>query len=117
MSPKIDVTYAPSNKKGTRWITLKDYTFTLTDEKVITVPKGFEWDLSSVPRILWFLFPPYGKFIKGSLIHDYLYRVKGYRTRRFADKQMLYFSNKFNKNKLDNYIRYYSVRLFGWKNY
>ncbi len=27
---------------------------------------------------------------------------------------MLYLSNKLNKNKIDNYIRYYAVRVFGW---
>lgn len=37
-----------------------------------TVPKGFITDMASVPRILWSIFPPFGKYLRASIFHDYL---------------------------------------------
>ena len=42
----------------------------------VKVPVGFKTDLASVPRILWPLYPPFGKYIRASIIHDYLMLVK-----------------------------------------
>lgn len=38
------------------------------------VPVGFVTDFASVPRLLWWLFPPRGKHTKAAVLHDYLYR-------------------------------------------
>ena len=100
--------------------------FQLSNGDCIEIPKGFEWDGSSVPRFLWWLLPPDGDFELGALIHDYLYIKKkelGY-TRKFADGEMLRWSKAMSGTKkvslrnLDNYTRYYAVRIFGglvWK--
>lgn len=89
----------------------------LSDGTIITIPKGFTTDLSSVPNFLWFAFSPYGNFLLAAIIHDFIYVYKTH-TRKFADKEMLIWSNKINpKNKFDNYVRYYGVRLFGGKWY
>jgi|SRR5690625_4752075 len=94
--------------------------FELSNGDVITIPKGFIWDLSSVPRFLWSLFAPDGDYEIASLIHDYLYINKTY-SRKFADKEMLIWSrvlnstsNKWSIRNLDNWVRYYAVRGFGW---
>lgn len=39
---------------------------------LIKVPVGFSTDLASVPRLLWSIFPPLGKYSKAAVIHDYL---------------------------------------------
>ena len=39
----------------------------------ITVPTGFEFDLASVPRPLWWLISPFDLSIAAPLIHDLLY--------------------------------------------
>ena len=94
----------------------------LSDENVIHIPKGFKWDLSSVPRLLWGLLPPDGDFELAALIHDYLYIYKAdfNYTRKFADDEMLLWSkvisgtdNKVSIRNLDNQLRYIAVRLFG----
>lgn len=92
----------------------------LSNGDIITIPKGFTWDLSSVPRLLWGLLPPDGLWEIGSLIHDYLYINKLY-SREFADKEMLIWSkvtsgtqDLLSLRNLDNYVRYYGVRLGGW---
>ena len=90
----------------------------LSDKKTVTIPKGFKTDLSSVPNWLWFAFSPYGNFLLASIIHDYIYVYRTH-TRKFADKEMLIWSNVVNPNrKVDNYLRYIAVRVFGasWYN-
>jgi hypothetical protein len=92
----------------------------LSNNELIIIPKDFVTDLSSVPKLLWHLFPPFGDFLLAALIHDYLY-VEDYNVenlgwkeaRKFADQEMLIWSNAINKNKLDNHLRYYAVRMFG----
>ena len=43
----------------------------------ITVPAGFEFDLSSVPRVFWSLIAPFELSIAAPLLHDFLYRYGG----------------------------------------
>lgn len=40
------------------------------------IPQGYVTDFASVPRILWPLFPPYGKHTIAAVVHDYLYDHK-----------------------------------------
>ena len=110
---EIKLTYIPS-KKGKKWKTANELKVELSDKSVLIIPEGFENDLSSVPKFLWSILPPFGDFLLAALVHDYLYVIKYKSNRRFCDKEMLYLSNNLNKNKLDNYIRFFGVRLFGW---
>lgn len=50
----------------------------------VTVPSGFRTDLASIPRPLWAVLPPVGKYDAAAVIHDYLY-VTGGVTRHQAD--------------------------------
>lgn len=107
---------------GTSWnryVLENDITIKLSNSDIITIPKGFKYDLSSSPRFLWSILPPDGDFAIGALIHDYLYVNKLY-TRKFNDLEMLKWSvvmngtRKISLKNIDNYTRYYGVRLFGW---
>lgn len=60
----------------------------------ITVPAGFEFDGESIPALLQWLVKRFGASKRGAAVHDYLYRLGGYRlpngalqsvTRRQAD--------------------------------
>ena len=42
------------------------------DQYSVTVPKGFLTDGASVPRVFWFLFPPFGRYMDAAVAHDYL---------------------------------------------
>lgn len=46
-------------------------------DTTITVPAGFEFDLSSVPRVFWSLIAPFELSIAAPLLHDFLYRYGG----------------------------------------
>ena len=97
----------------------------------ITVPEGFEWDLSTVPRFAWGFLAPDGDFELAYLIHDYLwinkeemYEIFEYYNlvfnQKFTDNEMLKWAKvtngteKISIRNIDNYTRYYGVRLFGW---
>jgi len=38
----------------------------------VDVPKDFITDGASIPRGLWWLFPPVGRYFKAAVVHDYL---------------------------------------------
>ena len=97
----------------------------------ITIPEGFEWDLSTVPRFAWGFLAPDGDFELAYLIHDYLwinkeemYEIFEYYNlvfnQKFTDNEMLKWAKvtngteKISIRNIDNYTRYYGVRLFGW---
>lgn len=108
-----------SKEKWKQYRLLKSVHIELSNGDRIVIRKGFEWDLSSSPRIVWSLLPPDGDFEIASLIHDWIYQ-KGYSNRRFADKEMYLWSKasngtqKVSLKNIDNKIRYFAVRLFGW---
>ena len=101
-------------EKGKKWKLHKSITHKLHNGETIVIPEGFETDLSSVPKFLWGVLPPFGNFLLASLVHDYLYISYQSKGRKFSDKEMLIVSNRTHKNKLDNYLRYWGVRAFGW---
>lgn len=110
---------------------LEDISFKLSNGFVIKIPSGYKWDLSSVPRFLWWLLPPDGDFQIGALIHDFLYENKvslnhefayyGFKfSQKFCDIEMYKWSvetsgtKKQSLRNIDNKLRLAGVRLFGW---
>jgi hypothetical protein len=60
--------------KGNLWEVEKE----IPIDRNTSVPIGFKTDLASLPRFLWAVFPPYGKYLRAAIIHDFLlsdYRV------------------------------------------
>ncbi len=43
----------------------------------ITIPRGFTFDLASIPRPLWWIIAPFELSIAAPLVHDFLYRYQG----------------------------------------
>lgn len=62
---------------GTQWIVWEDIEFRveLNDKSATTirVPRGFVTDLASTPPEIWSIYPPFGKYLSASILHDYLY--------------------------------------------
>jgi hypothetical protein len=114
--------------KDAHYIVEEELKIKLSNEEIIKIPKGFAFNGSSSPRFLWWLFPPYGDFFFAAIIHDYLYHIRFKSdeiniklAKKRADKEMLIWSNILNNRnfgkKIDNYLRYYAVLLFGMKQY
>lgn len=94
----------------------------LSNGQYIWIPKGYVWDLASVPRVFQSIISTDNDAEIAYLIHDFLYENK-IGTREFADKEMLKWAkvtngtDKISIRNIDNYIRYYAVRLCGGKIY
>lgn len=58
------------------WRLDEPYSLTLEGHR-IRIPAGFEFDLASVPRPLWWLIAPFELSIAAPLLHDFLYRHAG----------------------------------------
>jgi hypothetical protein len=102
-----------------RWMLLTDFVYHVGDypsEQIILVPAGTVTDLASVPRILWAVFPPHGKYAKAAIVHDYLYE-KGIGTKAEADRIFLECMGVLSVPKWRKKLMYWAVCLFGKGNY
>ena len=77
------------------------------------IPAGFVTDGASAPRGLWNLFPPFGRYNKASLLHDYLYQL-GTMTRAQADWCFLEAMKELGVGFLTRWAMYFGVRAGGW---
>jgi len=83
----------------------------------LRVPKNFESDGASIPRLLWRLVSPciHQSTIRASIAHDFLYRTtpEGW-TRKEADQL---FRDLCKRDGLADFratIAYLGLQLFGW---
>lgn len=83
---------------------------------VIRVPKGFETDLASVPRIFWPILPPHGYYGKAAVIHDYCYE-NAIEDRKWADDLFFEAMGVLGVPQWKRLMIYWGVRLFGWIHY
>ena len=105
----------------------EDMQITLSDKRVILIPKGFQTDLSSIPQIFWGVFKPFDKGLLGDLIHDYLWVDKmaetlyfdnAYTAQKFADEERLKWRNKLAPElKIKNWLTHKVLRIFGARYY
>lgn len=54
---------------------LQRLTYLTEDRWLIEVPAGFITDFASIPRPLWGIIPPRGRYNRGAIVHDFLYRL------------------------------------------
>ena len=96
----------------------KELLIQLTNGKVIIIPKGFKWDLASVPRLIWWLMSPDVDSEIAYLIHDYIYRYQ-ILPRKECDDEMYKWAMVTNGTKgismrnIDNWLRWKVVIMFG----
>ena len=102
----IELTYIENNT----WVVDEEYT-----RNGVSVPKGFVTDLASTPRMLWSIYPPFGKYLAGAIVHDYLYYIKS--PRREADISLRYILKQDGVGLITRWSFYVAVRAFGWISY
>ena len=76
----------------------------------VQVPKGFVTDGASVPRFLWWLFPPVGRYFTSAVIHDYLL-VTGHHWRH-ANRKFKQALEEQGVAKWVVYSMYYAVQSY-----
>ena len=108
---------------GRRWRLERAYAYR-DDGTTITAPEGFAFDLSSVPRPLWWLIAPFELSIVAPLLHDLLYgsggklprdAVEPYRTysRREVDAMFLRIMRAEGVALWRRALAFAAVRTFG----
>ena len=89
----------------------------------LTAPKGYITNLASVPRLLWMIWPPFGRYGKAAAIHDYLYTNKGFiltndevthYTRSECDEIFLAGMKTLGVNWFTQLVLFAGVRVGGW---
>lgn len=55
------------------WEIKEKFVYETTGGYSIVVPVGYTTDGASIPRGLWNLFPPNGKYLEAAVVHDYIY--------------------------------------------
>lgn len=78
----------------------------------VLIDKGFLTDFASTPRLLWPIFPPAGRWMRASILHDYLYSLPGC-SRFLADALFREAMHDLGVPWWRRVVMYYAVRLFG----
>jgi len=92
------------------------YTDVFKERIIIKVPKGFITDFASTPRILWSVFPPWGRYGKAAVLHDYLYQTAMF-DRKTCDLIFKEAMDVLGVGKIKRNLMYLAVRVFGEKHY
>lgn len=101
------------------WVTLDEFVYRGATE-LIRVPAGFRFDLASIPRFFTRLIGKHELGLAAPLVHDYLYRNKGYVysgnfTRADADWIFLKIMREDGVPGWRRWLAFFAVRLFGSK--
>lgn len=101
---------------GKQWVLLKQFDYDLYSigsGVTISVPADSVTDLASTPRYIWSVFPPWERYGKAAIVHDYLYAQGDY-SRKDADKIMREIMLNSDVDPLTRWLIYTALRLFGW---
>lgn len=108
--------------EGRDWELVETVVYRDWDHK-ITIPGGFLFDLSSIPRLMWLFIAPIDLHVLPPLLHDWLYRNGGtlgldpaeppYK-RADADRLFNEVMRFEGVKPFKRRAAYTAVRLFGW---
>jgi hypothetical protein len=76
------------------------------------IPEGFLTDFASVPRGLWNLMPPFGRYTRAAVLHDWLYQT-GVVTRAQADRMFLEAMRQLDVPAWQRGLMYAGLRIGG----
>jgi hypothetical protein len=119
--PPVSITYEVARRT---WVLLADYSYQY-EGHTLTARQGYAYDLSSVPRPLWWLIAPNELSLVAPLFHDLLYEYRGvlpnvsdvnpYRTytRREVDDLFLHLMEREGVAGWRRYAAYSAVRAAG----
>ena len=106
-----------AHPEGREW-TLEEGLVYKTGGMTLVVPKGATTDFASTPRILWSVFPPFGRYNKAAVLHDHIYRTPSLDiSRARADAIFLEAMITCRVPGFKRLVMYWAVRLFGGFSY
>lgn len=87
-------------------------------DTIFSIPAGFETDLASVPRLLWSLLPPHGRYAKAAILHDWLLTQAPAISRPQADELFYQAMLILGVPTWQAKLMYYAVRTYSkWTNW
>src|SRR5262249_25152104 len=117
------------------WALTQEYRVTGSEKDLGTpyavtfvIPKDFEFDLASIPRVFWWLIAPFELSLVAPLVHDFIYTTDGRMPtgsaqkdgkdvttldRKAADDLFLAFMRAEGVSRWRRSLAYWAVRLFG----
>jgi len=101
---------------GRHWRLVQPFDYhvgSLSSTEIIRVPAGFVTDFASVPRLLWYVIPPWGRYGKAAVVHDFCYTHRLY-SRRRADRIFLEAMKALSVPLWKRIVMVVAVRIFGW---
>ncbi len=106
----------PLQQGSGRWIVEEPLVYISDAGSLYTVPQGFITDLASIPRFLWSIWPPFGRYASAATLHDY-FCESDWISRKDGDKVFLEAMKYSNVPVWKRYIIYWGVRLFAITNH
>lgn len=125
---KVPTAWVSYDPERSIWMMEREYSVNIITELdgedmnfVVTIPKNFEFDLASVPRILWSTLALHELGIVAPLVHDYLYGNTGRYSkdapplsRKAVDQVFRFLMQQENVATWRWRAAYQGVRLGGW---
>lgn len=106
---ELELTPLPDGKN---WDVDEDFSYKDDAGEIINVPKGRVTDLASTPRILWNVYPPFGRYVRSAVIHDELY-TDGRFSKEKSDLIFYEAMKADNVSPTTAWILYHAVKWFG----
>lgn len=94
------------------WMLMDHFSYTGDDNITYSAPKGMLTDLTSIPRQLWDLLPPFGRYSGAAVIHDYLYQSQ-ITTKEIADRVLEEAMDMVNVPHFIKQLIYEGVKIGG----
>lgn len=104
-------------KPGTRFLreTCEDIEIAIGDTNIV-IPKGFETDFATIPRIFWSVLSPWGRDELAYCCHDFMYlKANKYGfSRYFCDRVMYDLQGQLCSSAWRSDLIYATIRLLGF---
>ncbi len=91
---------------GCHWKVIKSFEYCLKEPDApdrVVIPEGFITDFASIPRVLWPVLPPTGKYGKAAVVHDALYTNRTV-TMMWADPESTLTARYVNRGQADHIL-------------
>ena len=103
---------------GRKWRVVEDLHLELRlsvlGQCTLTIPAGFETDLATVPRFMWWAFPPSGDYNLAAIVHDYLLvHRRPEISKKFCDEVFREIMHLTGVYCVERCLMYWAVRWFG----
>lgn len=105
-----------ANDDGRTFTLLTEFAYEIGElgsGRFIRVPAGFATDFASIPQLFWNILPPWGKYGKAAVLHDWNYKRQEF-SRAFCDAILDESMEALGVSKLTRKVIWWGVRIGGW---